>query len=197
MSVHADALPLVWRRAGLVASLFLGVILSWLMLTPIAAPPVSVPSADKVFHAVVFAALVFPLIATDTRRWVWAVPVCIAFGGAVELIQPFVGRTGEWLDFGADVTGVLAGAALAETLHVRVARWLSGRDVAMRDAQGDANGDDPIEAADRQEALERLRAEMRDDLRAVLREEMANLAQHEAAADLAARDRAQARAVRH
>jgi polyhydroxyalkanoate synthesis repressor PhaR len=62
------------------------------------------------------------------------------------------------------------GAALAETLHVRLARWLSGRDVAALDALSDASGDDPIGAADRQEAMERLRAEMRDDLRAVLAE---------------------------
>ena len=34
----------------------------------------------------------------------------ICLGGVIELIQPYVNRYGEWLDFIANVTGVLIGS---------------------------------------------------------------------------------------
>ena len=181
-SVPPAKMPLIWRRAGLVCALVQAIILSWLMLTPLSAPPVDVPSADKVFNALAFAALVFPLIVTDPRRWVWAVPLCIGFGGAIELIQPYVGRGAEWLDFGADMTGVLAGAALAEALHARFVAWVTARDaVAVADPTPGAEAE--ARAQDRHASLERMRVELREDLRTVLREEMATLAQRDAALD--------------
>ena len=154
-----------WRKAGIVLGGLIAVVLCMTMLTP--APPTGamVPGMDKLFHTLGFALLVFPLIVTDSRRWFWVVPLAILFGGAIELVQPLVGRRAEWLDFGADVTGVLIGAALAELLHDRIRE----RMLEARAAQALPAEDTTDEAA----RLERIRAELMDELRVVLREELA------------------------
>ena len=110
----------LWRRGGLALALLIALTVAALTLSPMPANRMTSDGLDKVFHFLAFAALIFPLILTDARRWFWAVPLVIVYGGAIELIQPSVGRSAEWLDWGADITGVLAGAALAEILHNRI-----------------------------------------------------------------------------
>jgi len=39
-------------------------------------------------------------------------PIALLFGGAIELIQPYLGRGGELADFAADAAGIVFGAAL-------------------------------------------------------------------------------------
>lgn len=153
------------RKLGLALSLMIAILIAALTLTPLATPPaVNVVGIDKVYHFIAFAALIFPLIATDSRRWSWAVPLAILFGGAIELIQPFVGRDAEWLDFGADLTGVLAGAALAEILHDRIRKAIFDTDSTLVTAD-----DTELE----EKRLEAMRVELMDELRVVLREELA------------------------
>ncbi|MCL4674939.1 MAG: hypothetical protein KJZ59_02655, partial [Pararhodobacter sp.] len=119
---------------------------------------------DKAYHFIAFASVIFPLIVTDSRRWYWAVPLTILYGGAIELIQPGFGRTAEWLDFGANISGVLAGAALAEILHDRIRR-------SVFDRQADLVPLD--DAPDEAQRLEAMRSELMEELRVVLREELA------------------------
>ena len=153
----------LWSRMGLALSLVLAAVIAVLMLTPLP-PDVPMPTgADKVYHFIAFMALVFPVIVTDTERWSWAVPAAIVFGGAIEVIQPMVGRTADWLDFGANVAGVLAGAALAEILHNRIRRSVIGPEPELRTSQ-------PL--LSEQERLEAMRADLMAELRAVLREEL-------------------------
>ncbi len=154
----------VWRRMGLVAGLLVALLIAMLTLTPLPPDRVLVGGVDKIYHFLAFAALIFPLILTDSRRWIWAVPLAVAYGGAIELIQPSVGRSAEWLDFGADLTGVLAGAALAEILHDRI-----------RDRFFAVEGPPAPEDADEAGRLDAMRAELMDELRVVLREELAGL----------------------
>jgi VanZ family protein len=70
--------------------------------------------ADKLLHAVAYAGLTFAVAtAVDTRspgRLAGVVLAVTAFGVAVELVQPFVGRTASLLDALADLAGSLAGA---------------------------------------------------------------------------------------
>ena len=47
----------------------------------------------------------------------WLIPSVIAFGGAIELIQPYVNRQGEWADFWADTTGALLGVGIGLLLR--------------------------------------------------------------------------------
>jgi len=142
-------------------------IIALAMLVPVPPRAPQAPGLDKLVHFLAFAALIFPVILTDSRRWYWAVPLAIAFGGAIELIQPSVGRGAEWLDWGADISGVLAGAALAELLHDRMLR----RVVGQLDAEVARH-----EAAEEAQRIESLRAEMVADLRIALREELAAIA---------------------
>lgn len=54
-------------------------------------------------------------------------PAAILFGGAIELIQPYVGRGRELADFGVDAVGVINGATLGLTLRAIAAKYASIR----------------------------------------------------------------------
>lgn len=155
----------LWRWSGLVLGLMIALVIAVLTLSPMPAGRLG-HGIDKVYHFLAFAGLIFPLILTNSRRWTWAVPLSVAYGGLIELIQPSVGRSAEWLDFGADITGVLAGAALAEILHDR----LRDRFFALEAPPGPE-----VEAAAEAARLEAMRADLVDELREVLREELSNL----------------------
>lgn len=153
-----------WRKLGLVMGFVLAILIAGLTLSPMPANVFAVSNIDKLYHFAAFACLIFPLIVTDSRRWFWAVPMVVLYGGAIELIQPTVGRMAEWLDFGANVTGVLAGAALAELLHDRIRRAVFDADTQLAD---------PEQSQAEEQRLELMRAELMDELRVVLREELA------------------------
>lgn len=170
----------LWRWSGLVVGLLLAILIAFMTLTPLPAPNLLTGGIDKVYHFVAFATLIFPVIVTDSRRWVWAVPLAIAYGGAIELIQPYVGRGAEWLDFGADITGVLAGAALAELLHDRIRDKFFAVDTPLE--AGD-------EAASEALRLEAMRTELMDELREVLREELKGLNREQPSASAASEPR--------
>lgn len=73
-------------------------------------PPV--PGGDKTHHLLGFAALTLPVVALQPR---WMLPVllfAIAYGGMIELVQPFVGRSRELADWLADMAGAGLGSAL-------------------------------------------------------------------------------------
>ncbi|MBL4806384.1 MAG: VanZ family protein [Rhodobacteraceae bacterium] len=86
------------------------VTIAWLTLTPQDLPQAS--GGDKLHHLIAFAALCLPIAATNRRAVIWLAPVAMLFGGAIELIQPYVNRSGEWADAGADALGVMIGVAL-------------------------------------------------------------------------------------
>ncbi len=86
-------------------------------LTPAPQMPAGPPGSDKLHHFVAFGGLVFPAIAAAPRRLLWLSPLAIAYGGAIELIQPHVGREGEWGDFLANTAGVAIGTAAGIAAH--------------------------------------------------------------------------------
>ena len=115
-----SALPWV-ARLGLLAGAVLAVVIAYLTLTPVPeAAELEVRGIDKIYHMIAFAALVFPVIATGPHRWIWMVPLAIAFGGAIELIQPYFNREASWLDFVANAVGVAVGVWSGRVAH----RWL-------------------------------------------------------------------------
>ncbi len=71
---------------------------------------------DKVAHFLAFAALVFPYGFARPQGYIPAVIWAIIMGGAIELIQPHVGRQGDWNDFYADLFGILVGIVTAKLL---------------------------------------------------------------------------------
>ncbi|MGY6633839.1 MAG: VanZ family protein [Alkalilacustris sp.] len=111
------------HRIALLVTGVLAAVIGGLTLTP--SDGVPGPSGmDKVYHFVAFAALVWPITATRPRAALWVVPAAIAYGGAIELIQPHVGRHGEWGDVLANSLGALVGAGLGWATHVLARRVL-------------------------------------------------------------------------
>lgn len=79
--------------------------------------------ADKLLHAVGYAALAFAAAAaanaSTARRVAGVVLAVLVFGVGVELLQPFVGRTASILDALADLAGATAGALAWTTTRSR------------------------------------------------------------------------------
>lgn len=86
-----------------------------LSLWPAEALP-DVPGTDKTHHFIAYAALMFPAALRRPGHWQWIGLAFIAYSGAIELIQPYVNRYGEWLDLAANSGGVLCGVLLAQVV---------------------------------------------------------------------------------
>lgn len=103
---------------GLAATIVLGVVIGFFTLAPISSK--DVPGSNKTHHILAFMALAFPLPLARPKL-VWPVILGVsAYGGLIEIIQPFFGRGAEWGDFIADVIG----ATLGGLLGVQCSRWL-------------------------------------------------------------------------
>ncbi len=86
-----------------------------LSLWPAAYLP-SVPGTDKTHHFIAYASLMFP-IALKQPKFILIIALgFIAFSGAIELIQPYVNRYGEWLDLAANVIGLFCGWLFAKVI---------------------------------------------------------------------------------
>lgn len=99
------------RRAALAATAALAAAIFWLTLTPPQPGPVG-PLSDKAYHALAFAALIFPSALLYRRALPWLLPTAALLGAAIELIQPAVGRSGDLADFLADLAGLAIGLGL-------------------------------------------------------------------------------------
>tara|TARA_B110001454_G_C12676721_1_gene416186 strand:+ start:642 stop:1001 length:360 start_codon:yes stop_codon:yes gene_type:complete len=84
-----------------------------LSLWPAAYLP-EVPGTDKIHHFIAYAALMFPTVLKQHKYMITIALSFIAFSGAIELIQPYVNRYGEWLDMSANTLGLACGWLLAK-----------------------------------------------------------------------------------
>lgn len=103
---------LTYRHWRLLTIISLAVI-SLLSLWPNQMLP-AVPGSDKTHHLIAYAALAFPTALRKPDRWYYLITGMALWSGAIELIQPFVNRYGEWLDMAANCTGLLLGCLLAQ-----------------------------------------------------------------------------------
>lgn len=95
-------------------TLGLAAIIAILTLTPM---PISGPAgSDKIYHTLAFACLAFPLPLTRPRWTIWVILSVVAYGGAIELLQPYFGRNAEWGDLWADGFGACLGAGIGAVL---------------------------------------------------------------------------------
>lgn len=101
-----------FRRAAPTLTVFLALAIGYLSLSPLDQLP-KAPGGDKLHHFIAYACLTFPMMFADAQKWPRIMLPAIAYGGAIELIQPHVNRYGEWLDFAANSAGCLIGAGLA------------------------------------------------------------------------------------
>lgn len=96
-------------------SLILMFLIASLSLSPLSELP-SVPGSDKAHHFIAYAALAFPLSVARPRLWLWGLLGFFGFSGAIELVQPYVNRYGEWADLFANGIGLLMGATAAHVM---------------------------------------------------------------------------------
>jgi VanZ family protein len=76
----------------------------------------NVPGTDKTHHFIAYAALILPTALRKPKYWLTLTFTFLVFSGAIELIQPYVNRYGEWLDMAANTFGLLCGFILAKIM---------------------------------------------------------------------------------
>ncbi|PID63921.1 MAG: hypothetical protein CR974_00805 [Gammaproteobacteria bacterium] len=104
------------QRFWVLLTVVLLVVIGVLSLLPVAQLP-EVPGTDKTHHFIAYCALMLPTALRWPKYW-WALALCfIAYSGAIELIQPYVNRWGEWLDLAANSGGVVVGTLLGYGLR--------------------------------------------------------------------------------
>lgn len=109
------------------ASLTLGIVISWLTLTPQDLPDLgpSLP-VDKLAHVAAFTALILPSAILRPQFLWWTFPIAALLGFSIELIQPCVGRSQEWMDLVADCIGLIVGTALGLMIRRSLKRYVFG-----------------------------------------------------------------------
>jgi VanZ family protein len=80
-------------------------------------PPV--PGTDKTHHIIAYAVLMFPTALRKPDNWIMLGLLFIGYSGAIELLQPYVNRYGEWMDLAANAMGVVCGLIVAEFIIIR------------------------------------------------------------------------------
>lgn len=85
--------------------------ITFLSLRPLEQLP-DIPGTDKTHHLIAYAVLIFPAAFRKTKHWLLLAVVFVIYSGAIELIQPYVNRYGEWLDLAANAAGIIIGGLL-------------------------------------------------------------------------------------
>ncbi|RMG92435.1 MAG: VanZ family protein [Zetaproteobacteria bacterium] len=70
--------------------------------------PPSVPGGDKLHHTLAYALLAMPAALARTGH-PQILLLYLGWSGAIELIQPYVHRQGEWADLAANASGLALG----------------------------------------------------------------------------------------
>ena len=106
------------RKIDIYTTIIIAFAIGLATLTPVEKLP-TVSGSDKVYHLISFAILTLP-IAIIRPRAIWIIlSLSIAFGGAIELLQPLVNRNCEMADFLADAVGAILGVLVAGALRAR------------------------------------------------------------------------------
>lgn len=115
------------RTHWLVISLLTLSVITSLSLWPADQLP-KVPGTDKSHHFIAYAGLMFPVALRQHKYWLVIGLLFIGWSGAIELIQPYVNRYGEWLDMLANSAGVVCGVLLAWVVRL----WITLSDKSTR-----------------------------------------------------------------
>ena len=106
------------RKIDIYTTIIIAFAIGLATLTPVEKLP-TVSGSDKVYHLISFAILTLP-IAIIRPRAIWIIlSLSIAFGGAIELLQPLVHRNCEMADFLADAVGAILGVLATRALRAR------------------------------------------------------------------------------
>ena len=100
------------KYLDILLTFIIATVLTVAMLWPIHQPPPTPDGSDKVVHLIAFAALVFPLSRTGRFGLIPIFIATSAYGGIIEVIQPYFGRSADMQDWIADIAGVALGMML-------------------------------------------------------------------------------------
>ena len=104
------------RVAALALTVVLALVIGALTLVPLNVPQ-AMPSSDKHHHLIAFAALSLPTAALAPRLLWGLLPALALYGVLIEILQPFVGRSGDHRDALADGLGLIVGSAFGLLLY--------------------------------------------------------------------------------
>ncbi|TMV06467.1 VanZ family protein [Ruegeria sediminis] len=112
----------LFARAGFPMTLLLMLVITVASLMPkgSAGDP---GSADKQMHVIAYALAVLPAAVGASGPVVGLAAGIVAWGIAIELIQPLVGRSMNIADIAANTSGVLAGLLFAFVLRRLLGKW--------------------------------------------------------------------------
>ncbi|MFT6139875.1 MAG: hypothetical protein ACJAYB_001233 [Psychromonas sp.] len=77
----------------------------------------SVLGGDKIHHFIAYALLMFPVALKKPKNWLLIALFFLFLSGGIELLQPLVGRTNDWLDLVANWTGIIFSILLAQLIY--------------------------------------------------------------------------------
>ncbi|NDY71373.1 VanZ family protein [Desulfobacter hydrogenophilus] len=115
MKRFVDEIKKRWKALTLV---ILTTITVFSLLPLDALPPA--PGTDKTHHFIAYAMLMLPTALRKPANWVILGLFFILYSGAIELIQPFINRYGEWMDIFANSGGVICGAIIAWLINFKI-----------------------------------------------------------------------------
>ena len=100
------------QNIALFTALCIAVVIAAATLTPWAGK-LAPQGVDKLFHAAGFAMLVIPMLMVRLKSGLVIASLALVFGGAIERIQRYVNRFGDFSEFWPGFMGVLMGVTLA------------------------------------------------------------------------------------
>ena len=103
------------EKYWLAYTLFVLTVITVLSLTPLKELPPIVDN-DKIQPFIAYGALMFPT-AIKKPKYSFAIALFfVCWSGAIELLQPYVNRYGEWDDLWANIIGLIFGWLLAKLI---------------------------------------------------------------------------------
>ena len=104
-----NSIDQIIRRFWIPLTILLLLIILFLSLYPLPQLPMMSSGADKFYHFIAYLFLALPVAYTQPKLTVWYLLGMVFLSGSIELIQPYVNRYGEWLDFLANTLGIFMG----------------------------------------------------------------------------------------
>lgn len=74
----------------------------------------SAPGSDTIHHFIVFGAIALPIAFARPSAFIWIILGVSTYGGLIEILQPHVGRHGDFMDAIAIVGGAICGSVLGQ-----------------------------------------------------------------------------------
>ena len=103
------------RNIDIYLTVVIAFVIGLATLTPVEKLTV-VSGSDKLYHLLSFAILTFTIAMVRPKAVRWILILSLIFGGALELLQPFVNRSCEFADFLADACGATLGIMVSRVL---------------------------------------------------------------------------------